>query len=67
MANESVQASAIGQQLVARLTAIPWGHNLVIVSKCREHTEALYYIQTLRGKLPSIEQLEAELGGEDGG
>lgn len=39
------QPAAIGQQLVAQLTAIPWGHNLVIVSKCASHTEALYYVQ----------------------
>lgn len=36
---------AIGQQAVAQLTAIPWGHNVVIISKCQSHTEALYYIQ----------------------
>lgn len=36
---------AIGQQAVAQLTAIPWGHNLAILSKCRSHAEALYYVQ----------------------
>ncbi|PJK08455.1 hypothetical protein CO614_05630 [Lysobacteraceae bacterium NML120232] len=35
----------IGQQLVAQLTAIPWGHNLAIISKCQSHAEALYYVQ----------------------
>jgi predicted nuclease of restriction endonuclease-like (RecB) superfamily len=37
--------AAIGQQPVAQLTAIPWGHNLTILSKCPTHTEALYYVQ----------------------
>ncbi|MEW5838855.1 MAG: PDDEXK nuclease domain-containing protein [Pseudomonadota bacterium] len=37
--------AAIGQQAVAQLTAIPWGHNLTILSKCQTHAEALYYVQ----------------------
>jgi predicted nuclease of restriction endonuclease-like (RecB) superfamily len=37
--------SAIGQQAVAQLTAIPWGHNLAILSKCQSHAQALYYVQ----------------------
>jgi len=32
----------IGQQAVAQ---IPWGHNLVIIAKCKNHDEALYYVQ----------------------
>ncbi|MFN7835417.1 MAG: YhcG family protein [Burkholderiaceae bacterium] len=38
-------ASPIGQQAVAQLTAIPWGHNLAILSKCSSHDQALYYVQ----------------------
>jgi predicted nuclease of restriction endonuclease-like (RecB) superfamily len=38
-------ASEIGQQVVAQLTNIPWGHHLVLISKCRSHHEALYYAQ----------------------
>ncbi len=38
-------ASPIGQQAVAQLTQIPWGHNLVIVSKCSTTDEGLYYIK----------------------
>ncbi|MEM7533093.1 MAG: PDDEXK nuclease domain-containing protein [Chloroflexota bacterium] len=42
----------IGQQPVAQLdesilsliTQIPWGHNLVIISKCKSTDEALYYV-----------------------
>lgn len=37
--------AAIGQQPVAQLLTIPWGHNLAIMSKCQNHAEALYYVQ----------------------
>ena len=37
--------AAIATQLVAQLTAIPWGHNLTIISKCQSQAEALYYVQ----------------------
>ncbi len=37
--------AVIARQAVAQLIAIPWGHNLAILSKCRSHTEALYYVQ----------------------
>ena len=30
-------------QVVVHLVQIPWWHNVVIVSKCRDVTEALYY------------------------
>jgi len=36
---------AIGQQAVAQLQAIPWGHNLALITKCQAHAEALYYAQ----------------------
>jgi predicted nuclease of restriction endonuclease-like (RecB) superfamily len=32
------------QQAVAQLVQIPWSHNLIIISKCKEITEALYYV-----------------------
>lgn len=31
-------------QAVAQLTKIPWGHNQVIVSKCKNTEEGLYYV-----------------------
>lgn len=47
----------IGQQAVAQFLSIPWGHNL-----------ATYTLpETLRGKLPSIEAIERELGLDVGG
>jgi predicted nuclease of restriction endonuclease-like (RecB) superfamily len=36
---------AIGQQAVAQLTRIPWGHNLKIIAKCQSVEEAVYYVQ----------------------
>ena len=47
-------APAIGQQPVAQMEpqpatphilTIPWGHNLAIITKCKQHDEALYYVQ----------------------
>ena len=35
----------IGQQAVAQFLSIPWGHNLAIMAKCKQHDEALYYVQ----------------------
>lgn len=35
---------AIAKQAVAQLIQIPWGHNLVIISKANSQQEALYYI-----------------------
>ena len=31
------------QRVVAQLVQIPWSHNLIIISKCKDVTEALYY------------------------
>ncbi len=46
-------SNAIGQQPVSQLAkqpvspilTIPWGHNLAIIAKCKQHGEALYYAQ----------------------
>lgn len=35
----------IGQQPVAQITQIPWGHNIAIISKCKNIKEALFYVQ----------------------
>jgi predicted nuclease of restriction endonuclease-like (RecB) superfamily len=48
------QAQTIGQQAVAQfgsqpatpnILTIPWGHNLAIITQCKQHDEALYYVQ----------------------
>lgn len=36
--------SSIQSHLVTKLLSIPWWHNVVIISKCKDVTEALYYI-----------------------
>jgi predicted nuclease of restriction endonuclease-like (RecB) superfamily len=40
-----LDAPVKGQQLVAQLAQIPWGHNLVILSKIANPHEALFYVQ----------------------
>jgi predicted nuclease of restriction endonuclease-like (RecB) superfamily len=42
--NSGTACSAIGQQPVAQLLQIPWGHNLKIISKCSSQAEALFYV-----------------------
>ncbi len=39
-----INSSQKWPQAVAKLMQIPWSHNLVIVSKCKDVTEALYYV-----------------------
>lgn len=36
--------NAIGQQLVGQITRIPWGHNIVIITRCKNIEEALFYV-----------------------
>lgn len=38
--------AAIGQQPVAQLCQLPWGHNIAIISKSQSSEEALYYVQS---------------------
>lgn len=40
-----IESSANWQQAVAELTQIPWGHNQVIINKCKSADEGLYYIR----------------------
>lgn len=69
----------IGPQLVAQLepdnfaeqvTAIPWGHNREIISKCSSIEEALYYVrQTLTHGWSSsvlVHQIESDLFSREG-
>ncbi len=36
---------SIALQAVAQLVQLPWGHNLIIISKCTNHAEALFYVE----------------------
>lgn len=37
-------SSQVGPHAVAKLVQIPWWHNVVIISKCKDVTEAFYYV-----------------------
>ena len=50
---------AIAQQPASQLMGIPWWHHVTILTKCKQPDEAL------RGQLPSMRQLERELGLEN--
>jgi len=67
---EASQQNAIGQQLVAQLAQIPWGHNLVILSKSKNQKEALFYIQkTIENnwsRAVLTHQIELQLYGRSG-
>ena len=70
--------SAIGQQAVGQIvqppvsliTRIPWGHNLVIIAKCKNLYEALFYVQNtmVHGWSRSVltHQIESGLWQRDG-
>jgi len=34
-----------GQQVVAQIFQIPWGHNIAIITKCKNIDEALFYVK----------------------
>ena len=34
-----------GRQAISFITRIPWGHNIAIITKCKNVDEALYYVQ----------------------
>ena len=38
-------ADTISRQPVAQIIQIPWGHNIAIISKCKNIKEALFYVQ----------------------
>ena len=69
--------SAIGQQAVAQLefakqlvSQIPWGHNLLIVSKSKKYEEALFYarktIEHNWSRAVLTHQIEGNLFGREG-
>ena len=73
------EVKPIGPQLVAQLesndfaekvTAIPWGHNREVISKCSSVKEALYYVgQTLThgwSRAVLVHQIESDLFSREG-
>ena len=73
-----VDAAPIGQQPVAQLAkqpvaqtlCIPWGHNLAILAKCKQHDEALYYAQATQtygwSRSVLVHQIESGLWQREG-
>ncbi len=43
--NSVTSCDGIGQKDIYQLTQIPWGHNRVIISKCKNTKRALFYVQ----------------------
>ena len=62
LVNSGTSCARIGQQAVDQLTQIPWGHNRVIISKCSDVEEALYYVQKTLEHNWSRAVLEHQLG-----
>lgn len=58
------------QQAVAQITHIPWGHNIAIISKCKNIEEALYYVQNTLdhnwSRSVLVHQIESGLYRRDG-
>ena len=40
-----IAKQAVSQLPPAQITQIPWGHNIVIIAKCKNIKEAFYYVQ----------------------
>lgn len=40
-----LSAEEFVQDNIAQITQIPWGHNIAIITKCKNIKEALYYVQ----------------------
>lgn len=57
------------QQVVAQIFQIPWGHNIVVITKCKNFNEALFYISktSLNGwsRAVLLHQIESKLHNRD--
>lgn len=60
----------IAQQPVSQILSIPWGHNLAILAKCKQHDEALYYAQATQtygwSRSVLVHQIESGLWQREG-
>ena len=65
MMSSQIYSDAKVEQVVPLLVNIPWGHNIVIISKCEDNNEALFYInKTLENgysRAVLVHQTEREL------
>jgi len=55
---------------IQQITAIPWGHNVAIIAKCKTPHEALYYVENTRihnwSRAVLIHQIESALWEREG-
>ena len=60
----------IAKQPVSQILTIPWGHNLAILAKCKQHDEALYYAQATQAygwsRSVLVHQIESGLWQREG-
>lgn len=60
----------LAQQPVLQILSIPWGHNLAILAKCKQHDEALYYAQATQtygwSRSVLVHQIESGLWQREG-
>lgn len=60
----------IAKQPVSQILTIPWGHNLAILAKCKQHDEALYYAQATQtfgwSRTVLVHQIESGLWQREG-
>ena len=63
-------SALIAKQPVAQTLCIPWGHNLAILAKCKQHDEALYYAQATQthgwSRSVLVHQIESGLWQREG-
>lgn len=63
-------AAQIAKQPVSQILTIPWGHNLAILAKCKQHTEAIYYAQSTQtfgwSRSVLVHQIESGLWQREG-
>lgn len=61
---------SISQQAVDQIMQIPWGHNIAIISKCKDINEAIYYVyntaQYSWSRSVLVHQIESRLYHRDG-
>ena len=60
----------IAKQPVSQILSIPWGHNLAILAKCKQHDGALYYAQATQtygwSRSVLVHQIESGLWQREG-
>jgi len=63
-------AGPIAKQPVSQIFSIPWGHNLAIIAKCKQHDEAFYYVQATQvhgwSRSVLVHQIESGLWQREG-